>query len=234
MPTFPDRIVDEIPNGVEIKSCRHAAVSSHTSAESTVFSFLADGKNPLDSLTFGELDRAARSIAAGLIGHRAAGERCVILLPQGLDYIKAFFGCLYAGVIAVPAAPPGATRDAGRLERIFLDCEPKFAFVPKADQGAQAGTPPAGPRFRISIGDFDGMETNWEPPEIGADSLAYLQYTSGSTADPKGVKVSHANVLHNLAGIDAGFRHDRDSRSVTSAPLLPRYGIGVRTAAARI
>ncbi|HEU4416473.1 MAG TPA: fatty acyl-AMP ligase, partial [Candidatus Angelobacter sp.] len=197
---------------------------AHTCAESTGFSFLADGRNPLESLTFSELDRAARAIAAGLSSHRAEGERCLILLPQGLDYIKAFFGCLYAGVIAVPAAPPGATRDAGRLERILLDCEPKFAFVSKADRIDQAAAQPNAP-VRLSISDFDGAEAGWVLPQISAGSLAYLQYTSGSTADPKGVKVSHANVLHNLAGIDAGFRHDADSRSVTWLPFYHDMGL---------
>src|SRR4051812_765786 len=98
------------------------------SPEKTVYRFLADGEVEEDSLTFGELDRRARALGAYLQEMGAAGERALLLSPPGLEFVTAFLGCLYGGVVAVPAYPPRTNRPDARLQAIAVDARPRFAL----------------------------------------------------------------------------------------------------------
>ncbi len=111
--TFVDRIQDQA-----IKQSNKAA-----------FTFLQDGETQLDSLTFQQLDRQARAIATILQDYGARGERALLLYQPGLEFICAFLGCLYAGVIATPAYPPRANSSISRLLAIVKDAEAKFALT---------------------------------------------------------------------------------------------------------
>src|SRR4051794_29751104 len=178
------------------------------------FTFLVDGEAEGGSLTYGELDRRAAGVAAALAASVPRGERALLLYPPGLDFIAAFFGCLYAGVVAVPAYPPRPNdRSQSRLRAIAHDATPRAALTTAAilagtvePRGLLAVAPELGGLRWIATDSLsDGAAPAREPDP---ESIAFLQYTSGSTAAPKGVMVTHANLLHNERMIGAAFGMD--------------------------
>ncbi|HEV7518292.1 MAG TPA: fatty acyl-AMP ligase, partial [Thermoanaerobaculia bacterium] len=201
--------------------------------EREVFIFLRDGEGPEDRLTYGELDRQARAIAAALQAACAVGDRAILLLPPGLEFVAAFFGCLYAGIVAVPAYPPRSRRMLPRLRSILADCRPALALTTSAALPRLAGwmdEEPVSDRLRwlavdtVDAADIAAAGAFAEGGEDG-DALAFLQYTSGSTAAPKGVMVSHANLIHNQKLIKDACGHDADSVFVTWLPLYHDLGL---------
>lgn len=169
------------------------------------FAFSRDGEETdLSRLTYDELDARARRIAAGLQAQGAAGERVLVLCPPGLDFVAGLFGCLYAGSIAVPVHPPVRDHLVARVESIVADAQPEFALSNTEMQarirdrvdGLAKGRP-----LRWSVTDTAGDGARWVPPDVDADTIAMVQYTSGSTALPKGVVLSHGNLVHNLEAI---------------------------------
>ena len=170
------------------------------------FSFIADGERETLSWTYGELDRRARALGAHLQSRLVAGDRVVLAYPPGLDFIAALCGCLYAGMIAVPVPALHPRRTAERMAAVAADCQPALQLGPDA-----------------AI-DLDAADT-WAAPAVAGDGIAFLQYTSGSTARPKGVKVTHANLLANLAMIQAAERNDASSRGLSWLPAYHDMGL---------
>jgi natural product biosynthesis luciferase-like monooxygenase protein len=199
--------------------------------EVTAYTFLHNGHEP--AYTYRELDRRARLIGAALRERCGSGERVLLVLPPGLDYVAAFFGCLYAGVIAVPVYPPegsGTGRSMARLEAIIADAEPVAAITLSGAEeyiATLAQNRPAFGKLRWVHADAqpDAGAPTWAPEPVGPDTLAFLQYTSGSTATPKGVMVSHGNLLHNGADIQSFFRLGPSSKSVIWLP--PYHDMGL-------
>lgn len=201
--------------------------------EQCAYTFLVDGESEEVYLTYAELDRQAQIIAARLRAMVAPGERTLLLYPPGLEFIAAFFGCLYAGVIAVPAYPPHPARLHAMLPRLqaiaghaqaaaVLTTAPvQFIAQPLLQQM------PALAYLRWLTTDRlgDGRALPWQAPAVDGETLAFVQYTSGSTAAPKGVMVSHGNLLHNLALIYRHFEHTPDSRGVIWLP--PYHDMGL-------
>ncbi|HYG65657.1 MAG TPA: fatty acyl-AMP ligase, partial [Thermoanaerobaculia bacterium] len=200
-----------------------------------LYTFLAGGEEEAGTLGAAGLDLRARGLAATLQQSGAAGERALLLFPPGLDFITAFFGCLYAGAVAVPAYPPRAERIDPRLEEIVRDCRPRFVLTTAAIlarlRSRGAGTDLGGLQDArwIAIdeagttGDSDAAE--WQEPELGPESLAFLQYTSGSISAPKGVMVTHGNLLHNEGLIRRAFRQTESSVVVGWLPLYHDMGL---------
>ncbi len=197
--------------------------------ERRAYTFLADGEEEAGSLDYRELDERARAVAAALRRTCRAGDRALLLFPPGLDFVAAFFGCLYAGVIAVPAYPPRSARMLPRLQAILEDSEPAAALSTTAASArvagwlAKAGMPALPwlctdeiPRERAA---------EWRDPQLAGDAVAFLQYTSGSTSTPKGVMVSHANLAHNQRVIQAACDHGEDSVFVSWLPLYHDLGL---------
>ncbi|SEP81454.1 non-ribosomal peptide synthase domain TIGR01720/amino acid adenylation domain-containing protein [Pseudomonas sp. NFACC02] len=180
--------------------------------------------------TYAQLDLQARSIAGVLqhhLGHlQACGQRCVLMLPTGADYAAAFLGCLHAGVIAVPAFAPEYNRQThlDRLTGILQDAAPGVVLGRREDldkfQHLLQPFMPAGGRF-VAIEDVHGWEGSFQPSLIDTSSLAFLQYTSGSTSAPKGVMVSHANLMANEVAMARHFVTDASTESWVS--WLPLY-----------
>jgi amino acid adenylation domain-containing protein len=196
----------------------------------TSYVFLASGGTEEARLTFGELDWQARAIAALLQSFGAKGERVVLLYPPGLEYIAAFFGCLYAGAVAVPAYPPRNNQTLSRLQTIVGDSQATFALTTRQilSRGeAQLTSTPRLQALRWLTTDTlaTGLAEQWEEPESDAATLAFLQYTSGSTASPKGVMVSHANLLHNEQMIRQAFGQTEQSIIVSWLPLYHDMGL---------
>lgn len=192
----------------------------------TAYTFLPDGDVPSESVSYAELDLQARSIAGVLQRSFDKDERVLLLFPPGLDFIRAFFGCLYAGMIAVPA--PLNLRRPQRSEAIVNDASARVALT------ASRGIVEAVSRASRRLGALtwhstetiaSGHEGRWHAPKINRDALALLQYTSGSTAAPKGVMVTHSNLLHNSEIIRQAFELDHTSLSVSWLPFFHDMGL---------
>jgi amino acid adenylation domain-containing protein/thioester reductase-like protein len=194
------------------------------------FRFLQDGDSAPTTITYGELDRRARSIGAWLESLGAGGERALILYPPGLDYIASFFGCLYAGVTAIPAYPPRLNRPTPRIQSIVADSKAKFALTTSAVlHNIEQRFEHAPELGRLSWLDTEqvpaGNEADWHHPNISSTTLAFLQYTSGSTSQPKGVMLSHGNLMHNLKAIQRGFQIDSSAVGVFWLPSYHDMGL---------
>jgi len=184
------------------------------------FNFLVDGEGEESFLTYSDLDHQARIIAAKLQSLGAYGERVLLLYAPGLEYITAFFACLYAGAVAVPTYPPDVTRLDRSLPRflsIVTSSKAKFALTTSPIfQMAQFLLTQYPELHQIewllsdelvsTVSDKEiHTSPDWQMPEINLKSLAFIQYTSGSTAVPKGVMLTHGNLLHNIKIIGEGF-----------------------------
>jgi FkbH-like protein len=191
-----------------------------------VYTFLSDGGAEEATLTYRQLDRGARRLAAALQSKSQGGDRAVLLYPSGLDYITAFWGCLFAGIIPVPAYPPRANRSSERLELLVADAQPTLCLT---TQKIRHRMHPAGDWSRFVWLATDAMEPYpedaWREPHLERDSIALLQYTSGSTRDPRGVVVTHGNLLHNLEQIAKAFQLDAASTLVSWLPLYHDMGL---------
>ncbi len=194
------------------------------------FTFLADGETEIDNLTYQQLNEKAKAIAFILQNQNARGERALLLYQPGLDFITAFLGCLYAGVVAVPVYPPRSNRSIERLLAIVADAEANFALTTKSIQEQVASQFTAhNATEKIKFLPTDTFElslaTGWQYPAIASDSLAFLQYTSGSTGKPKGVMVSHGNLMANTKTIQHCFGNKREHTLVSWLP--PYHDMGL-------
>jgi acyl-CoA synthetase (AMP-forming)/AMP-acid ligase II len=226
-----------------------------------LYTFLADGENEAGILSFEALRSNATILARTLRARIKPGSNVMIAYPPGLEFIVAFFACLEAGMVAVPACPPHPRRDNERLAAIANDCGARHLLATHAitrwaasapeligiemiatnlgsvhDEGDKAGdmlcsSADASPGNRAPR----GCATLPSPSGRGVGgegialphptSLAFLQYTSGSTSSPRGVRVTHANVMANLAAIHAAEANSADSRGVSWLPSYHDMGL---------
>ena len=201
--------------------------------EQRIYTYLADGEMEGAHLTHEALDLQARAVGALLQSHGASGERALLLYPAGLEFIPAFFGCLYAGVIAVPLPPPTMAqpqRTLPRLRTIADDARPILALTTASilskveslfTQAPELGTL----RWLATDEVILSASQQWRDPAATANTVALLQYTSGSTAVPRGVMVSHENLLQNSAYISQAFEIGSDAVSVTWLPVFHDMGL---------
>jgi amino acid adenylation domain-containing protein len=204
---------------------------AESSPTKIAYTFLVDGERETRSLTYAELDARAATVAARLTERLTAGDRALLLYPPGLDFVEAFFGSLYAGVVAVPVFPPDPAaphRVLPRINAVAADCAPSVILTVAAiaAQSAQAV------RYAPALAGLDVLATDEfetsEPGRLstpGADDLAFLQYTSGSTGNPKGVVVSHGNLLANERMLDDCMRQGADSVLVSWLPAFHDMGL---------
>ncbi|ASU84180.1 hypothetical protein CDO52_16525 [Nocardiopsis gilva YIM 90087] len=210
--------------------CRNRA---ETRPETTAFGFLSEGDITAD-ITYQGLDAAARVIAAGLRPLAQPGDRALLLYEPGLDFITAFYGCLYAGLIPAPVPPPNTRKTGQAVARIAAIAASagtslllstsgllaRLAVPLGADSGAHATaiTPLATDRLTADPDD-------WRPPRPRPEDAAYLQFSSGSTGAPKGTVITHSAALHNLDQISRTLRLDPEQALVSWLPMHHDTGL---------
>jgi acyl-CoA synthetase (AMP-forming)/AMP-acid ligase II len=203
--------------------------AQHT-PEQVAFIFLPDGETQEEKITYRELHDAALDLAYQLGRLDVKGERAVMLFPPGLDFIKALFGCFYAGVIAVPAYPPRKNRSLERIKVLVADSG--ASIILSANDIHQT--------FERSFSDVEELKRlAWlvidnprfpasTPPRLHASmtsDIALLQYTSGSTGQPKGVMVAHSNIMRNCEFIRNSFGFSTASVAVSWLPSFHDMGL---------
>lgn len=199
-------------------------------ADHPAFIFLTDGETDEFRLSYADLDLAATRIAVSLQRIAVRGDRALLLYPPGPDFICAFFGCLYAGVVGIPLYPPRPNRTLERIERVIDDSGASLALTVErtlSDLASQWGD-----NARLSSVEYvptdtirDGVPAGWQPATVSGDDLAYLQYTSGSTSAPRGVMVTHGNLAYNCAYMRDAFSLSPETRSVTWLPHFHDMGL---------
>ncbi len=194
------------------------------------FSFILDGESNETSMTYEQLDRRARAIAARLLELDMEGERALLLYPPGLDFVAGFFGCLYAGVVAVPAYPPRRNRNMNRIQAISDDAGAQLALSMSDVLNRTTSLLDEDSSMRkltwIATDEIKDEEADsWSMPTVTGSKLAVLQYTSGSTGSPKGVMLSHGNIMHNCSLITTAFEADRRSVGMSWLPTYHDMGL---------
>ncbi|WP_267118593.1 condensation domain-containing protein, partial [Xanthomonas sacchari] len=212
--------------------------SSPENAGRIAFTYIRDGEKSSEEVSFSELDSRAKSLAAKIQQLTNPGDRVLLVYPPSLDYIVAFYACVYAGVIAVPALPPASVRTLPRLRSIAEDCEPALAMTLagiRQSMEEMQQVPQQEYARNDALGDTlswlstdDLAETDactWVEPMTHADDIVFLQYTSGSTGRPKGVMVSHRNLLANVALIKQTYGVTADDTVVSWLPPHHDFGL---------
>lgn len=194
------------------------------------FTFLGDGETESSRLTYQELDKQARAIASQLQSLNLAGERALLLYHSGLEFIAAFFGCLYASVVAVPVYPPKRNQKMSRLEAIITSSQAKVALTTKgllANIESRFAENIELKTLHLLATDSVSIEQAdlWQEMRLFKNNLAFLQYTSGSTGTPKGVMITHENLLYNEQMIQQGFGHTSETIFVGWLPLFHDMGL---------
>jgi acyl-CoA synthetase (AMP-forming)/AMP-acid ligase II len=195
-----------------------------------IYSFL-HGDDRQQSLTHVELNARARVLATKLRDTCQPGDRALLLYPPGLDYIVALFACMYAGVIAVPSYAPRPNRPFTRLESVISSAQPKLVLTTAefVNSPRSIFRQEYGPLASLQRFDTDKVglesENGWTPVSVSADTPVLLQYTSGSTASPKGVILTHGNIIHNTSIIQRNFPLSEESSTVFWLP--PYHDMGL-------
>ena len=181
------------------------------------------------TMTYRGLHERAMAIAAELQRRAPPGARALLLFPPGLDFIAGFFGCLYAGIVAVPIAPPGRNRFAWSAEPILEASQPSLVLstARHCEKAAQSYAPARLlERPWIAVDEIDGdAQHRWRDPHVEGEEAAFLQYTSGSTSVPKGVILSHRSLLYNAELIREAFGNTPESSAVFWLPLYHDMGL---------
>nr|AQQ74973.1 hypothetical protein [uncultured bacterium] len=198
-------------------------------SEQPSYVFLSDGAE-VGSLTFAQLRRRARAVGASLQEVNARNERVLLLYPSGLDYVVALFACFYVKAVAVPVYPPKMNQNLERLLAIIDDARPTIALTTSAIfsrlQGRFSRIPILKSMKWVITDEIDcGRAGICDESGITEDTTALLQYTSGSTATPKGVMVSHGNLMHNQAMMRESLKHDDDTVIVSWLPMYHDMGL---------
>jgi 1-acyl-sn-glycerol-3-phosphate acyltransferase len=191
-----ETLIDGLRNQAELNPDRRA------------FTYLDDQDENLEArITYGELDRRAQQIAAELLRLGAGGKVVMHMFAPGLDFVTGFFGCLYAGVLTVPMYPPFNEGTLGRFKAVLKTARPHAIVTNSLLRGAFEGVlgPLATDAAWITVDQKSDLdELRWKRPAVNPDSIAFIQYTSGSTSHPKGAMLTHGNLIANIEMIVTG------------------------------
>jgi acyl-CoA synthetase (AMP-forming)/AMP-acid ligase II len=203
------------------------------SADELAFLFLIDGETEGPRYNYAQLDAQARAIAVALRRVSGEQERALLVYPPGIDFVAAFFGCLYAGVLAVPVYPPRPDflrPGTQPLAAFAADCQPAVVLgtgeMLTELRATLAGSPALAQAHAIATDELEpALGQAWRSPPIADEWLAMLQYTSGSTRSPRGVMISHGNLMHNEEMIHQACEHEGPGLGVLWLP--PYHDMGL-------
>ncbi|MHB8864647.1 MAG: aminotransferase class I/II-fold pyridoxal phosphate-dependent enzyme [Pirellulaceae bacterium] len=202
-------------------------VLDHWAAErpDQVAFYFSDGDGAEDRITYAELQRASRAVAAEMLDRGLWGHRAILMFPPGLEFVKAFYGCMCAGVVAVPAFTPRRNRNVQRLQAISSDAQASVALtvadVRDRTHGMLDDTPTLRDLDWLAVDEIPAdRASSYVTPALSPDQLAILQYTSGSTGTPKGVMLTHENIMYNVRVIVYSFE---PSQAGSGLSWLPTY-----------
>lgn len=214
----------EIDDWINVLECQ-----ADNNPNEIAFTFLSDGEVISQKISYLGLSQQSKALAVHLLKYANTGDRAMLLMPNSIDYIIALFACLYAGIIAVPAYPPlHKKRDWKRINSLLLDSNPTLLLCDsKSLEKTRAWQQENAQRCQlIEMGSEDILlAEQWKKPNITANSIAYLQYSSGSTGDPKGVMLSHKNLLHNVALSCQFYKITEQDKLVSWLPMYHDMGL---------
>ena len=173
------------------------------------FVFLERGEREAGSFTYAELDSRARVIARAVRDNGLVGQRVVLAYPTCLEFVAALFGCFFAGAIAVPAPVESHSRAASRLQGIRVDAAAAAVFSLRsmlshcAEPGVQVDARPIPNVLYLATDELPQVTDRTPPQPVESSAVALLQYTSGSTGNPRGVMLSHGNIINNQLALSA-------------------------------
>jgi acyl-CoA synthetase (AMP-forming)/AMP-acid ligase II len=198
--------------------------------DQTAYTFLKNGDVESSSLTYVQLAQQAQAIAATLQDLNAAGQFAILLYPPGLEFVAAFLGCLLAGVVAIPASPPRRIEKTSKLEAILLDSQAAYVLTTSAYVSSvkpRLGNEEFSNRLNWIVSDRLDLQRAavWQEPTIDLNSISFLQYTSGSTGSPKGVVITHNNLLQNHRALKLACIHPDTATFVNWLPLFHDMGL---------
>lgn len=205
---------------------RHAAERS----ERLLCSFSSDGTESPIRWTYQDVDEHARRIAGWLQEHNMAERPVLLAFPPSIDFVAAFLGCLYAKSIAVPTPPPRRNPSGDRFLSIYRNCQPAAVLTSKDVSERIPMIAKKNPvvedlPWHVPM-EFDASWADaWRQPEAKPETIAFIQYTSGSTGDPRGVVVDHGNLLHNQELIQKTFGQTEDMVMVGWLPMHHDMGL---------
>ena len=194
------------------------------------FRYLLDGEDDEQTLTYKELDQRVKAVAAKLESMGMQGQRILLLFPPCLEFVEAFFGCYYAGAIPVPAYPPRRNRNVGRINAISEDADARAALTVSDVLTRVKGTMEDAPSLQempwIAVDQIsEELASDWVKPSVKSDDIGLIQYTSGSTGSPKGVVLTHANLLANCNYICGSFGLNRHGSGLSWLPVYHDMGL---------
>ncbi len=225
--TVPPRFLvqDALPNAaadtlVDLLQRRAAA-----HPERIAFAHLDRGERIAEEVSYGELDRQARSVAESILSAGLQGRAVLLSLPSGLDFLRCFLGCLYAGAYAAPAPGLESRRGIERNRSIVRSLRPAAVFA--AEDARYRALVEELPTACLAITPGEALASTpaERRPLPKPDGLAFIQYTSGSVSDPRGVGVTHRNIMANQAMIQEAFGHGDDLVGVNWLPLHHDMGL---------
>lgn len=205
-------------------------------SQQIAYTFLADGEHESDRCTYQELDRRAKAIAVQLLTKVQPGDRALLVYPYtaGLEFVAGFLGCLYAGVIAVTDYPRQHIKSLSQYQARITDSQAAIILTTQEFADRVKKQLIANPGLAMKLKTLPWIESDridenlaeqWQMPTITGDTLAFLQYTSGSTGQPKGVMVTHNNVLHNSQVIYKSFGHHPQTKVLMWLPMFHDMGL---------
>jgi acyl-CoA synthetase (AMP-forming)/AMP-acid ligase II len=200
------------------------AARAQSHGDRTAMVFLERGEHEADRASYADLDRSARIVGRVLRDVGATSRPVIVALPAGIDFVRCFLGCLYAGAYAVPVPYPLQRRHWDRIEGIARAAKPAAIITDRTARDASGSIDEWGGQILTAPEIFAGSPLENLPGPSGPE-LAFIQYTSGSTGNPKGVVVTHGNIMANQEMIAEGFGHTEDLIVANWLPLHHDMGL---------
>lgn len=196
-------------------------------AAHTAYSFHYFPSDAVEKISFGELAENAKKVAYSLLSEELESKNVILIFSPGLQFIEVFFGCLYAGLHPIPMPAPIVQKQISRILNVLSDAEASAILTDDRLMSKLASFIPEDVKSKTKFLSRTNLSTGSKTtlPVINAEDTAFIQYTSGSVGAPKGVVISHRNILHNEMVIKEAFEHDETTSVVSWLPMFHDMGL---------